>query len=112
MIQLVLQCQNLNDSIVAYNDTFGTILERQARLNEKYIKTTKTPWSNIECQHARKKVFQKAFEKNKFLENKSKYNAACKHANEVNGIERENYFKEKLANHKGNSKATNNENPL
>ena len=61
----------------------------------------------MECQNAKRqrRVFERAFRKNKSLENKSKYYAACKHANEVYVIEREKYFKEKLANHKSNARA-------
>ena len=44
LIQLVLQCQNLNYSIVVYNDILGAILEKHASLVEKYFKTSKTPW--------------------------------------------------------------------
>ena len=52
------------------------------------------------------KVFERAFRKNKSLENKSKFYATCKQANKVYCIEREKYFKEKLANCKGNARAT------
>ena len=108
IIQLVLQCQSLNDSIVVCNDILSKILEKHAPLVEKYIKTSRTPWWNLECQNARRRrrVFERAFRKNKSLENKSKFYAACKQANKVYGIEREKYFKEKLANHKANARAT------
>ena len=75
VVQLILQCQNLNDSIVVYNDTLSKILEKHAPLVEKYIKTSKTPWWNLECQNARRRrrVFERAFRKKKSLENKSKF---------------------------------------
>ena len=37
IIQLVLQCQNLNDSIVVYNDILSKIFEKHAPLIEKKI---------------------------------------------------------------------------
>ena len=108
IVQLVLQCQNLNDSIVVYHDILSKILEKHAPLVQKYIKTSKTPWWNSECQNARRsrRVFERAFRKNKSLENKSKFYAACKQANKIYCIERKKYFKEKLANCKGNARAT------
>ena len=104
---MVLQCQNLNDSIVVYNDILSKILEKHAPLVEKYIKTSKTPWWNLECQNARRRrrVFKRGFRKNRSSENKSKFYAACKHANKVYCIEREKYFKEKLANCLENARA-------
>ena len=106
IVHLVLQCQNLNDSIVVC--MLSKILEKHAPLVQKYIKTSKTPWWNSECQNARRRrrVFERAFIKNKSLENKSKFYAACKQANKIYCIEREKYFKEKLANCKGNARAT------
>ena len=103
IVQLVLQCQNLNDSIVVYHDILRKILEKHALLVQKYIKTSKTPWWNLECQNARRsrRVFERAFRNNK-----SKFYAACKHTNKIYCIEREKYFKEKLANCKGNARAT------
>ena len=105
---MVLKCQNLNDSIVIHNGILSKILQKHASLVEKYIKTSKTPCWNLECQNARgcKRVFERAFRKNKSFKNKSKFYAACKQANKVHGIEREKYFKEKLANYKGNARAT------
>ena len=96
IVQLVLQCQNLNDSIVVYNDILSKIIEKHAPLVQKYIKTSKTPWWNLECQNARRRrrVFERPFWKNKSLENKSKFYAACKQANKIYCIEREKYFKE------------------
>ena len=78
IIQMVLQCQNLNDSIVVYNDILSKIFEKHAPLIKKkklYIKTSKTPWWNLECQNARRRrrVFERAFWTNKSLENKSKF---------------------------------------
>ena len=66
------------------------------------------PWWNSECQNARRrrKVFERAFRKNKSLENKSKFYAACKQANKIYCIEREKYSKKKLTNCKGNARAT------
>ena len=110
VVQLVLQCQNLNDYNVVYNDILSKILKKHAPLVEKYIKTStvKRQWWNSECQNARKRrrVFERAFRKNKSLENKSKFYAACKQANLVYCIERNKYLKEKLANCKGNARAT------
>ena len=108
IVQLILQCQNFNDSIVVYNDILSKILEKHAPLVEKYIQTSKTPWWNLGCQNARgrRRVFERAFRKNKSFENKSKFYAACKQANKVYSIEREKYFKEKLAYCKGNARAT------
>ena len=67
IFQLVLQCQNLNDSIVVYLDILGKILEKHAPLVQKYIKTSKTPWWNLECRNARRsrRVFERTFRKNK-----------------------------------------------
>ena len=61
----------------------------------------------MECQNARRRrrVFERAFRKNKSQKNKSKFYSACKQANEVHCIERKKYFKEKLANYKGNARA-------
>ena len=89
----------MNDSIVVCHDILSKILEKHAPLVEKYIKTSKKPRWNLGCQNARrrKRVLERAFWKNKSLENKSKFYAACKQANKVYGIEREKYFKEKLA---------------
>ena len=56
LYQLVLQCQNLNDSIVVFNDILQAILEKQAPLVEKYIKTSKMSWWNLECRNARGQV--------------------------------------------------------
>ena len=108
IVQLVLQCQNLNNSIVVYHDILSKIIEKHAPLVQKYIKTSKTPWWNSECQNARRRrrVFERAFRKNKSRENKSKFYAACKQANKIYCIEREKYFKEKLDNCKGNARAT------
>ena len=108
IIQLVLQCQNLNDSFVVHNDILSKILEKHAPLVEKYTKTSKMPWWNLKRQNARRRrrVFERAFRKNKSLENKSKFDTACKQANKEYGMERENYFKQKLANCKGNARAT------
>ena len=67
-------------------DILNTILQQLAPPVEKYyIKTSKTPWWNLKYQNARRqrRFFEKVFRKNKSLENKSKYYAACKHANEV-----------------------------
>ena len=60
------------------------------------------------CQNARRRrrVFKRALWKNKFLENKSKFYAACKQANKVYDIKRKKYFKEKLSNYKGNARAS------
>ena len=49
VIQLVLQCQNLNDSSVVYNDILSKILEKDAPLVEKYIKTKSKLKLNCEC---------------------------------------------------------------
>ena len=63
LIQLVLQCLYLNDSIVVCNNIFDTILEKNAPLVEKYIKTSKTPRWNLECQNARRqrRPFERTF---------------------------------------------------
>ena len=63
IIQLVLQCQNLNDSIVVYNNLLSKILGKHTPLVEKYIKTSKTPWWNFECQNARRRrrIFKEIF---------------------------------------------------
>ena len=90
-----MQCQNLNNSIVVYNEILGKILEKHACLVENYIKTSKTPWWNLECQNARRhrRVFERDFRKNKSLENKPKFYAACKQANKVYSNKRENISK-------------------
>ena len=54
VVQVVSLCQNLNDSIVVYNDILSKILEKHAPLVQKY-KTSKTPWWNLECQNARRR---------------------------------------------------------
>ena len=47
--------QNLNDSIVVYNGILSKILEKHAPLAEKNIKSSKTPWWNLECQYVRRR---------------------------------------------------------
>ena len=99
IIQLILQCQNLNDFIVVYNDVLSKILEKHALPVQKYIKTSKTSWWNLECQNARrcKRGFDRAFQKSKSLENKPKFYAASEQANKVYSIEREKVFQRKTS---------------
>ena len=75
---------------------------------KKIFRVSRTPWWNSECQNARRKrrAAERAFRKIKSSQNKLKYYEACSLAQKIYLTQREEYYKGKLIDHKGDARAT------
>ena len=84
------------------------IIDKHALLSEKNFRVSRTPWWNSECQNARRKrrAAERAFRKIKSSQNKLKYYEACSLAQKIYLTQREQYYKGKLIDHKGDARAT------
>ena len=105
---MVMKCQNSNDAANVYNKLLTEIIDKHAPLSEKNFRVSRTPWWNSECQNARRKrrAAERAFRKIKSSQNKRKYYEACSLAQKIYLTQREEYYKGKLIDQKGDARAT------
>ena len=97
----VMKCQNSNDAANVYNKLMTEIIDKHEP------RVFRTPWWNSECQNARRKrrAAERAFRKIKSSQNKLKYYEACSLAQKICLTQREEYYKGKLIDHKGDARA-------